>query len=167
MTFLDALMAHEWVNGAGGQSFWCKGIPGSGKTTTAAALVERLRATFKSDGNVKVAGIFCNYKMPEDQSVSNIMAGVWLQMTAFEDLDAGAVALYAKNTEFGTRPTSDDILELLRHELKKYSKVLLIIDALDELSEASGLQLLKDVKSLGSKIRLMITSRLSPGIQHT
>ena len=160
-------MAHEWVNGAGEQSLWCKGIPGSGKTTTAAALVERLRATFESDDEVKVAGVFCNHKMPEVQSVSNVMAGVWLQMTVFKALDSDAVTLYAKNTEIGTRPTLKDILELLHHELKKCSKVLLIIDALDEMSEASGLELLRAVKSLGGKIRVMITSRLSPDRQHT
>ena len=166
MTFLDTLTAHEWVNGTGGQSLWCKGVPGSGKTTTAAALVERLRATFKCDDDVKVAGVFCNYKMADAQSVSNIMAGIWLQMTAFKDLDNGAITVYAKNTEIGTRPTVDEILELLHHEVENCSKVLLIIDALDELSEACGLELLKAVKALGAKIRLMITSRLSPGRQH-
>ena len=167
MTFLDALMAHEWVNGTGGQSLWCKGIPGSGKTTIAAALVERLRATFESDNNVKVAGVFCNYKMPEAQSISNIMAGVWLQMTAFNDLSDDAITLYARNTETGTRPTVEETLQLVEHEAKKCSKVLLVIDALDELSEASGLQLLRAAKALGGNIRLMITSRLSPGRQHT
>ena len=97
MSFLDDLAMQKWIAG-NGTRLWCTGIPGSGKTTAAAALVERLRATstWQPNSDINVAAVFCDYKMKEVLSIPNIMAGVWMQVAAFSDLSKEAIELYKR-----------------------------------------------------------------------
>lgn len=158
--FLDSDKVQSWISGTGTR-IWCTGVPGAGKTIASSALVERLHVKFQPDKDVRIAAVFCNYKMNDTLSVANILAGVWLQVTTFVKLSDEAITLYDRNVEMGTRPSCEDYVKLLQLDLKSCSKVLIVVDALDELSDSSSLTLLKELDRLGGPINIMVTSRLS------
>lgn len=160
-SFIDGNEIRNWIFGDQTR-LWCTGIPGSGKTTAVAALVERLRATYQPGDKVKTAAVFCDFKMTEALSVSNIIAGIWLQITAFSGLGDDTIALYNANLETGTLPSLDDLLRLLQVELRSNLKLLLIIDALDELPDTSAMTLLNAINQLKGNLNVLITSRLAP-----
>ena len=64
------------------------------------------------------------------------------------------------------RPTLDEITGALKSEIQTYSKVFLIVDALDECREDDGTRekLLKVLRSLYGNVNLMVTSRDLPPI---
>jgi hypothetical protein len=60
----------------------------------------------------------------------------------------------------------DDIAECLNVEISGFSRVFIVVDGLDELSEEDGArsEFLKAIQSLTGPINLMVTSRDIPSI---
>jgi hypothetical protein len=76
-------------------------------------------------------------------------------------------SLYKHHKDRQTHPTKfHDLQEALRSETKRYSKVFIVVDALDECSEAeTRRKLLTALRSLGSNVNLMFTSRVLSSIE--
>jgi hypothetical protein len=73
-----------------------------------------------------------------------------------------AGSLYDKHHSKDTYPSLEDLTEALRMEVGRYSRVFVIVDALDELDE---LHRIKVIRSLSNAIHLMVTSRPLPPIE--
>jgi hypothetical protein len=67
--------------------------------------------------------------------------------------------LYRKHYPGATSPSLNELMETLRKEVGRYSKVFIIIDALDELVEHNRGHLINYVQSLSNTVNLMVTSR--------
>ena len=67
-------------------------------------------------------------------------------------------AFYDRHQSQSTHPTLDEFIQALEVEIKMYTKVYIIVDALDECPEVN-VKLLKALRSLGRSINLMVTSR--------
>jgi hypothetical protein len=67
--------------------------------------------------------------------------------------------LYEKHREPRTRPSLPDFHQILSSIVAEYSKVFLIVDALDEYPEDNRKILLNNLSNLGPNINLMLTSR--------
>jgi hypothetical protein len=91
-----------------------------------------------------------------------MVAAVWWQLAYRSDLTTDALELYARNTAQGTRPDVDEICSVFQSELDRFSKVYVIVDALDELDELEQDFLLEKLCKY-SKVNLCVTSRLKPG----
>jgi hypothetical protein len=87
---------------------------------------------------------------------------MWWQLAYKSDLTTNALELYARNAAQGTRPSLDEICSVFQSELDRYSKVYVIVDALDELDELEQDFLLEKLCKY-SKVNLFIASRLKPG----
>ncbi|KAJ7266734.1 ankyrin repeat domain-containing protein [Mycena rebaudengoi] len=112
-----------------GAIFWCYGMPGAGKTVLSSAVVDYLREKPPSP-NVGVACAYLNHKEMDMQSPENILAGLFDEMHA-----------------------------ILSSTVADYSKVYLVIDALDEYPETKRHMLLKHLAALRPNINLLFTSR--------
>jgi hypothetical protein len=66
------------------------------------------------------------------------------------------------------RPTLGELSELLKQEIDQYEKVFVLIDALDEYSEANDARhaFLAELQKLGPSLYLLVTSRFSSTIEH-
>jgi len=60
-----------------------------------------------------------------------------------------------------TRPTLSEYADLLQSEVRRFSKVFIVIDALDECSESNGTRdnFLAEIRKLQPTIHLLVTSR--------
>jgi hypothetical protein len=69
-------------------------------------------------------------------------------------------SLYQYHIHQNTHTTLDKIMNILQLEIRKYSKVFIVIDTLDECSEWDGTQtkLLTVLQSLLSTVSLLVTS---------
>ena len=117
---------------------------------------------------VAVTVIYLNYKEQKEQTVSNLIASLLKQMV--QDHPTGIISndvktLHSHHVGRGTRPTLDQFIKALEVEIALYSKVFIVVDALDECEDhETRAKLLRVLRSLEGSVRLMATSRDLPSI---
>ncbi|KAF7352014.1 ANK-REP-REGION domain-containing protein [Mycena venus] len=141
-----------------GRTLWCHGIPGAGKTVLASLVVEHLSATFQNQ-NIGVACIYLAHKEAEDQTPTKLLTGLWRQLVLGKDVGSLAKQLYWQHKEKRTTLTLDQAFSVLYTAITGFSKVYMVIDAVDEYPEVQRQVLFKYLGMLGSTVNLMITSR--------
>ncbi|KAM0463933.1 hypothetical protein ACHAO4_000658 [Trichoderma viride] len=140
------LLQHEqfksWMTSTG-TTLWCTGLPGIGKTI-----------------NV--------YKDIETQTPVNVMASILQQLISDkQSFLSDLKILYAQHIKENTRPSVPDIVSLLQDVVLSYSKVFIIIDALDECTDADDVRfiLLTELKKLQHRMCLLVMSRPIPDLE--
>ncbi|KAJ7742082.1 ankyrin repeat-containing domain protein [Mycena metata] len=147
----------EWKSGLG-NTLWCHGIPGAGKTVLISMVVNYLGTQSKGQ-NTGVACIYLNHKEIDDQTPSRLLAGLWRQLILDRDIGPIAERLYKQHRGKGTAPSLEEVVNVLNSSLEEFSQVFIIVDAMDECPDFQRKVLLKQLAALGSNVNLMITSR--------
>jgi hypothetical protein len=77
-------------------------------------------------------------------------------------------ALYKIHAPKGTLPTVNEVSKVLQSELSRYSKIFVVVDALDEFltEDHSRANLLTKLRALQPVVNLMVTSRFIDNIEH-
>ncbi|KAJ7266730.1 ankyrin repeat domain-containing protein [Mycena rebaudengoi] len=156
---LEEAKFKDWVSGAGA-IFWCYGMPGAGKTVLSSTVVNYLWEKSPSP-NVGVARAYLTHKEMDMQSPENILAGLWRQLIFAKPILPGSPAhsLYHKHLEKQTRPSADEMHMILSSAVADYSKVYIVINALNEYPEIKRHVWLKHLAGLKPNINLLFTSR--------
>jgi hypothetical protein len=109
---------------------------------------------------------YCSYKDQNMQTVSGLIANLLKQLVQYRPVISDHVkSLYNDHIDNGTRPAHDEFMDALRSEIATYTKVFVIVDALDEFLERDQEYLIRELRSLGSTVNLMVTSRPLPIIE--
>ena len=143
--------------------FWVTGIPGSGKSTLSATIVENLR---KNHTPVS-AQFFISRNIPETIEPTNIIPTIAQQLAISSPTAARVLEMALKN---GYPATLDEqvpslLLDPIRELSKSRDVVVILIDALDELKDAaeSVMKILSHIApidcDLPNNIRFILTSR--------
>ncbi|KAG8762320.1 hypothetical protein FRC15_008573, partial [Serendipita sp. 397] len=109
--------------------------------------------------DIGFAIVYCNYKEQEVQTPTNLLSGVLRQLYDGTSLSDKVTDLHSKHAERKTRPALAEVSELLRQEVTRFSKIFVIVDALDECPEENQSLLLEELRALQPKAHLMVTSR--------
>lgn len=152
-----------------GQTLFCPGIPGAGKTILTAAVIDHLTTRFTSEPTIGIAYIYCNFKRKNEQTIEDLLAILLSQLVRHSgSMPKAAQDLYSLHREKGTRPSLDEISKTLRSVVATYSRVFIIVDALDELqtSDICRRRFMSELFELQSRHRANIfaTSRFIPEI---
>ena len=105
---------------------------------------------------------YCYYKERSQQSLPNILGALLKQLLSLRnEVLAEVKALYEEYQGRHHNATVAEISSLLRAELKRYRKVFIIVDALDEYSENQNDcdSLLAELEQLRDCSNIMLTSR--------
>jgi hypothetical protein len=121
-------------------------------------VVDHLAAEFGTE-NIGVACVYLNHKEAEGQTPAKLLAGLWRQLVLRRDLGSLAKKFYYQHHEKGTTPSVNEVFNILQAVIGDYSKVHIIIDAIDEYPEAQRQILLEYLVMMGSTVNMMITSR--------
>lgn len=124
--------------------------------------MNRLHEKFKNETDVGIACIYCNYKERDSLTPVNLIASVWSQIVQqHEPLSNDVQGLYKAHRRHNTRPPLSEVSKILKSETSRYSKVFVIVDALDECPEENGSResLLRELRALQPIANLMVTSR--------
>jgi hypothetical protein len=126
-------------------------------------VVEHLSAAFRNNKDIGVACIYLNHKEAANQTPSKLLAGLWRQLVHGRNVGSVAKELYQQHQEKGTAPSLEEVVSVLRSSLKEFSKVFVIVDAMDEYPNESPMFqreiLLKHLAEMGRNVNLLITSR--------
>jgi hypothetical protein len=161
---LDSTEFQQWLNKSK-QTLFCPGIPGAGKTIMSSIVVDHLNAKFETDIGVGIAYIFCNYQPQQEQKPGDLLLSLLKQLAQEQQsVPLDVKNLYERHRTRRSRPLFDEIVTAVRCTIQLFSRVFIVIDALDEyhVSNNEGQdRLLSDVFSFQkqAELSLFATSR--------
>jgi ureidoglycolate hydrolase len=118
--------------------------------------------------NVGIAYIYCTHR-EQNQTAGNLIASLLKQLIQQRPaIPVNIRDLYRHHRSKQTHPPLSDYSRLLQAELHHFSKVYIVIDALDECSEESRIRehFLAEIQGLSPMVQLLVTSRHIPDIEH-
>jgi hypothetical protein len=129
---LDSGEFHAWLN-TSKLTLFCPGIPGAGKTMITSIVVDYLWNEFHNDTDIGIAYLYCNYRQQQKQKAEDLLSNLLRQFTQERiSIPAEVKVLYERHRANGIRPSFDEIAKVLLSIVRLYSRVFIIIDALDE-----------------------------------
>lgn len=165
---LDSPEFQAWLE-TNNQTLFCPGIPGAGKTILTSIVIDSLTTRFQSDKGIGIAYIYCNFRRQDEQKIDDLLASLLKQLAECQpSLPASVKDLYDRHRTRRTRPSIDEISRSIQSVVIAYTRVFIIIDALDEcqVSNKCRTTFLSEVFNLQAKYRanLFATSRHIPEI---
>ncbi|KAL8923929.1 MAG: hypothetical protein Q9208_004366 [Pyrenodesmia sp. 3 TL-2023] len=149
-SFFEAAEFNSWKR-AEIQVLWCRGI-----------------------AKVGIACIYCEHQQQHAQTPQNLLASLWphLRPNGEETLPSYVDNLYRIHTQNRTRPDLDQIQSIIQSAIKELEKAYIIIDGLDELSDAEHQEtFMESIQALlgasnaeGVTLQVLVTSRLEPRV---
>ncbi|KAF9889739.1 hypothetical protein FE257_007045 [Aspergillus nanangensis] len=167
--FLQSSEFQQWLKEKN-QTLFCRGMPGAGKTILTSIVIQHLHNTFRHDPTCGIAYLFCNFRQQYEQKSTDLVLSLLKQLVQEQPSMPEIVKdLYNNYKLKRTRPPSDEVFEALRSVIKSYSRVFIIVDALDECQNSSeGRKMfLSNVSKLQAKtgLNFFATSRFMQEIE--
>ncbi|KAL4780700.1 purine and uridine phosphorylase [Aspergillus varians] len=147
---------------------YCPGIPGSGKTILSSIVINHLQEIYSADERVGIAYVFFDYRQQNEQKLRGILAILLKQLVHKLDLISADLNELYKRYHDGAHLQRDEIARLLVTASNAYSRVYIVVDALDECSDSDGTRdaVITHILRLQEQcnISLFTTSRRIPDI---
>ena len=163
---LDSAEFHTWLN-TDRQTLFCPGIPGAGKTILTSIVVDELTTHFYNNKSIGIAYLYCNFRRQDEQKLDDLLASLLKQLSGCQpSLPSDVKDLYNQHRNKQSRPSQYELLRAIQSVVSLYSRVFLIIDALDEASQGCRTIFLSEIFGIQASCRVNIfaTSRLIPQI---
>src|SRR5271156_698450 len=165
---LDSKKYQAWLK-TSEQTLFCPGIPGAGKTILTSIVIDDLTTRHQNDPSIGIAYLCCNFRRRDEQNVGDLLASLLKQLSQERpSLPDSVKALYDQHKDKRTRPPIDELSRALQSVANMYSRVFIIIDALDECQASDGCRtrLLSEVFNLQTRhgTNILATSRFTPEI---
>ncbi|PNP50730.1 hypothetical protein THARTR1_08351 [Trichoderma harzianum] len=164
--FLERKQFQDWITGIN-DTLFCHGIPGAGKTILASLAINHLSSKFRGNSAIGVAYVYFNYNRQEDQDFQKLLASLLKQLAGgCHPLPDSTKELYNEHLKKRTRASLEELKTDFKGVVAKYSKVFIILDALDECQFFELNLLLSGLVELQKehRLQLLATSRPIPEI---
>jgi len=161
--FLATSEFKSWLKRPG-ETLYCPGIPGAGKTVMAATAIDYL---LKAGGH-GVAGVYCSYKASAEETAATLPGAILRQLVNSQPSTGKHVeSLRAQHDRPGTRPNLEELTKTIESVIEDYPNVYVVVDALDECPRTCCHQLLEALQNLQKAVglHLMATSRPLPELE--
>jgi hypothetical protein len=148
-------------------TLFCHGIPGVGKTILTTIIVDDLIHEFRDDRTVGIAYIYFNFKSKDERTMEHLAASLLKQLARSQmSLPKSIQDLHDNHVYRKTRPTLQEIMDTIKCITLMYSRIFIVVDALDKSSDCRR-QFLSEIFSLqnSAKINILATSRPISDIQ--
>ncbi|KAL3445273.1 hypothetical protein BJX65DRAFT_153866 [Aspergillus insuetus] len=145
-----------------GQTLFCPGIPGAGKTIITAIIIDDLDKRSRNDSTIGYAYLYCNYRRQGQQTVDHLLSALLGQLLRQSRYIPEKVRTLCEHHQLQrTQPPLPDIIKSLHSVASMFSRLYIVIDALDECSAPDRAKLLLQIFDLQSKsqVNFPATSR--------
>ena len=129
-------------------------------------MVDSLQDTFDGE-NIAITCLYLNYNEQTTQTVSELVGSLLKQLV----LDRPAISDHVKkfykdhNETREVPPKPADVIKALQSEIGTYSRVFIVIDALDECLDSAREDFITTLQCLARNVNLMVTARPLPSIE--
>ena len=112
------------------------------------------------------AFIYCNHNEQAKHTICELIASMLEQLVQDHPvISEQARSLYDKHYSKSTYPLLEELMEALWKEVDRYSRIFIIVNALDKLQEHHHIRLIQVIQSLSNTVNLTVTSCLLPLIE--
>lgn len=134
-----------------------------------ATVVNDLQTCFEARKDVVVAYLYCNFNRQAEQGIDRILATLTRQLIQERvQLPDAVIALYEKHRRRATRPSVEELKQVLQLLVCSYSRIFVVIDALDECENDARCDLLDNLTALqnsgSNNMNVLATTRFIPEI---
>ncbi|KAF3207592.1 hypothetical protein TWF191_000981 [Orbilia oligospora] len=165
--FLDSPEFKNWLENVDDKkTLFCPGIPGAGKTILTSIVINYLMTRVVQETGI--AYIYCNFKRRDEQKLGNLLLSILKQLAQSQPFLPDIISnLYREHSSRETRPQVSDISKALQLVASLYSRIFIVVDALDECVEGDLAEFLSEIFELQAnfKTSLFATSRPIPEIK--
>ncbi len=130
-------------------------------------IVDDLFDRFGTDQSIGTAFVYCNFKCHDEQTLEGLLSSLLKQLAQRRPLlPEGLKSLYSQHHGRG-RPSYTELSKVLQVVASSYSRVYLLVDALDECQVSGGCRskfISEILSSQTDTTSLLATSRFIPEI---
>ncbi|RYP46072.1 hypothetical protein DL768_007664 [Monosporascus sp. mg162] len=165
---LDSAEFQKWFK-IKKQTLFCPGIPGAGKTIITSIVVDYLCNRFQNDDTIGIAYLYCDLWREVEQKAEDLLASLLRQLVqGRSSLPHSVKSLHDSHKNERVRPSFDEISKVLQSVAAMYSRIFVIVDALDECQPSGGFRtrFMQEIFALQAKCgaNIFATSRFIPEI---
>ncbi|OIW26615.1 hypothetical protein CONLIGDRAFT_655978 [Coniochaeta ligniaria NRRL 30616] len=162
---LDSKDYEQWL-ASKEPTLFCPGIPGAGKTILTSIVIDDLNTKFGNEPGVGIAYVYCNFRRKEEDADYLSLALLKQLYQQQPYLPDDAYRLYREYKPRQAQPTYLDIAQRLDSVMDLYSRVFILVDALDEADSHQRARFVRGIFALQSKcmVNIFATSRFIPEI---
>ncbi|KAK4985760.1 hypothetical protein LTR66_008066 [Elasticomyces elasticus] len=143
-------------------------LAGAGKTVITSIVVDHLQRTYstQSTGDIGIAYVYCKYKEVE-QNAASLIASLLQQLVKQQPSVPDDVrSVCEDHMDRNTRPRLAELSRLLQQTANEFSKVFVVVDALDESPEETRRELIVEILKLRQDLHFIATSRHNVDTEH-
>lgn len=136
----------------------------------ASIVIDHLCTKYRNDSSIGIAHWYCNFRQQDEQKPIDLFSSLLKQFVqGLQSIPETVKSLYERHKRQQTRPLLGEVLNELRLLTDSYSKLFIVIDALDECISSDGCrqiyisELIKLQTDIG--LNLFVTSRFIPEIE--
>ncbi|KPM35886.1 hypothetical protein AK830_g10674 [Neonectria ditissima] len=156
----------EWRDGKL-QKLWYYGIAGVGKTVLASIIINHLHTRYSANTDVACIYVYFDYRKHQTQSLADIFSSLLVQLLRGGNYVANEIQeVYETWGVTHLHPGLEEYLKMLKSQAKRFQKVYMIVDALDECcgdtKKNTMNSFLRACQELPENVYMLFTSR--PGL---
>jgi chaperonin cofactor prefoldin len=140
-----------------------------GKTIITAIAIDDVNIRFQNDPSIRITYLYYNFRQRDEQKIKDLFTSLLKQLSQEQpSLPNNVKALYDQHKDKRTRPLIDELSRALQSVSAMYSRVFIIVDALNECQTSDGCRsrLLSEIFNLQIRhgTNILATSRFIPDI---
>ncbi|KAL6797086.1 ankyrin repeat-containing domain protein [Trichoderma sp. SZMC 28012] len=135
--FIEGQAFESWMNNPR-SLLWLHGKAGSGKSVLSSSVIKFLQSKHKDDATIATAYYYFSFSDVKKQERDAMLASLIKQICCCRPNMPDSIARLKKHRDQDMRPPTDELQEEFIATLRGFSKVHIIIDALDECPELGG-----------------------------
>ncbi|KAI1350231.1 ankyrin repeat protein [Xylaria sp. FL0043] len=164
--FLESQEYECWLRNEG-QTLFCHGIPGGGKTIVTSAVIKELH--YRRDNTIGIAYFYFSYDQKyHEREPLDIFRCLLKQLSEGLVPVPDVVKSFYNKHKGRTVPSLREVMETFQSVAKLYRRSFIVIDALDECpaSEGHRMKFIKQIKEfqIQTRTNILLTSRDIPEI---
>ena len=162
----------DWLTNKTAKNIWCHGIPGSGKTVLASAVIEEVLKC--RSHSAAAAYFYCDYKDVKTQDPANILGSLTKQLIrqserCFKESEA-FYDIHHSGKQVSTSYSPDELRDLVVQTSSFFNRTMIVVDGPDECGKdtTTVVGLLSSLsKSETSSVQTLFLSRDEIEIRET
>lgn len=157
---------NSWLE-TSGQSIFCPGSAGAGKTVLASLVIAQLQTIFRGDVKVGIIYFFSGFGRPEKLDPSKLLSSFLKQLVEEQlSVPKDVIGLFKEHFKKITKPSYTKLAKVFHSVASKYSRIFVILDNTDEpeVSVRQRALIYREINYLREEVALNLftTSTFSP-----